>query len=60
MAGTFAPDGRTGYLMLSAWNAGQTLSEISATFGIPSAYVAATILSLGGSGAFTPVSYVGL
>lgn len=54
-------DGSTEYSILADWNAGMTLAAIAAKYSFTNAsQISALIKSLGGSGVFTPNTYVGL
>ena len=52
--GQFAPDGSTALLMRADWNAGMSLAQIAAKYGIREAYVRGALLVLAIDGTFVP------
>lgn len=53
---TFESDGSTAYLMLAAFNAGESTADIAIDFSMSEALVIAQLQAVAGSGIFTPTS----
>lgn len=55
MSANFRSDGGTAYLMLAAFNAGESITNIAADFSVSEDIVTAQLQAIQGSGIFTAV-----